>query len=226
MPVMEQNAERDSGRPAGCRAGVFDIMLYTTRRIGHISMQTDLKYIEAVWTSLGILWVAASLSAKPAARTEPAAGRVFHLVTLAAAFCLLLNARLSVGPLAWRVIPDSAGGAYAGLALTLAGAGFAMWARFYLGRNWSASVTIKQDHELVRSGPYAVVRHPIYSGLLLAMIGTAIAVGEMRGALGIILALIGWRTKYSKEEAFMTAQFGADYLKYKREVKALIPFVL
>ena len=76
-------------------------------------------------------------------------------------------------------------------------------------------MTVKQDHRLIRRGPYAIVRHPIYSGFLLGLLGTALA-----------LASIGWRMKSRREEAFMTAEFGAEYTRYQREVKALIPFVL
>jgi len=99
-----------------------------------------------------------------------------------------------------------------------------VWARVFLGANWSATVTIKQDHEIIRSGPYALVRHPIYSGLLLGMLGTAIAIGEMRGLVGLVF--LGWWLKLQTEEQFLVEQFGTQYLKYRQETKALIPFVL
>jgi protein-S-isoprenylcysteine O-methyltransferase Ste14 len=87
-------------------------------------------------------------------------------------------------------------------------------------------VTIKQNHQLIRQGPYAIVRHPIYSGFLLGMLGTALALGEWRGLAGLALAFIGWGTKSRMEENFMAGQFGSAYIEYQREVKALIPFVL
>jgi protein-S-isoprenylcysteine O-methyltransferase len=114
--------------------------------------------------------------------------------------------------------------AWTGLALTAAGCAFAIWARLLLGGNWSSSVTVKQDH--IRRGPYAIVRHPIYSGFLLGLLGTALALGELRGIAGLALASIGWHMKSRREEAFMTAEFGAEYTRYQCEVKALIPFVL
>jgi len=82
------------------------------------------------------------------------------------------------------------------------------------------------DHRLIREGPYTFVRHPIYSGFLLGLAGTALALGEWRGIAGVALAFIGWRMKSRVEEAFMAAQFGAEYTAYERQVKALIPFVL
>jgi protein-S-isoprenylcysteine O-methyltransferase Ste14 len=83
---------------------------------------------------------------------------------------LPFSARLRVGPLAWRFVPDSPVVAWAGLAVTAAGFTFAIWARMLLGGNWSSSMTVKQDHQLIRQGPYSIVRHPIYSGLLLALL--------------------------------------------------------
>jgi protein-S-isoprenylcysteine O-methyltransferase len=94
-----------------------------------------------------------------------------------------------------------------------------------LGGNGSATVTVKPDHRLIRQGPYTIVRHPIYTGFLLGLLGTALALGELRGIVGLALAFIGWRMKSRLEEAFMAAQFGAEYTEYQREVKALIPFV-
>jgi protein-S-isoprenylcysteine O-methyltransferase Ste14 len=91
---------------------------------------------------------------------------------------------------------------------------------------WSAVVTIKRDHRIIRRGPYAVVRHPIYSAGLLALLGTAIAFGAVRGLIGFALVFIGWWLKSRLEETFLERQFGADYAQYKREVKGLIPFVL
>jgi protein-S-isoprenylcysteine O-methyltransferase Ste14 len=102
---------------------------------------------------------------------------------------------------------------------------FAIWARFYLGRNWSGTVTVKQDHKLIRTGPYAVVRHPIYAGFGLAILGTAIAIGEVRGLAATVTALIGMALKSRLEEEFMTEQFGAEYVQYKKDVKAMIPFI-
>lgn len=180
----------------------------------------------AVWMTVGIVWAIGAIVTKRTKRTEAAGLRVIHIALATAAFFLLFAARARLGPLAWRFVPESAGSAYAGLSLTIAGAAFAIWARVFLGGNWSSSVTIKEDHKLVRTGPYSIVRHPIYSGSLLAIAGTAIAVGEVRGFLAFILAFLAWRLKSKVEEAFMIEQFGAEYKEYQRHVKALIPFVL
>jgi protein-S-isoprenylcysteine O-methyltransferase Ste14 len=111
------------------------------------------------------------------------------------------------------------------LALISAGLAFAVWARFVIGRNWSGTVTLKQDHELVRSGPYAIVRHPIYTGFLLALVGTAVARGTIGAFIGVAIAVLTLRLKSLTEESLMLHQFGPQYATYKRDVKALIPFV-
>ena len=95
----------------------------------------------------------------------------------------------------------------------------------FSGGNWSSSVTLKQDHTLVRSGPYGIVRHPIYTGLLVALLGTAIALGELRCFLGVILAAIAWKIKSVTEEALMVEQFGEQYARYRQQVKGLVPYL-
>ena len=102
---------------------------------------------------------------------------------------------------------------------------FAVWARIHLGRNWSGSVTIKQEHELITSGPYAIVRHPIYTGLLLALIGTAMARAEWRGLLAVLIATAALWRKFRVEERWMTEQFGQQYKAYGARVPALVPGV-
>jgi protein-S-isoprenylcysteine O-methyltransferase Ste14 len=179
-----------------------------------------------VWISVGLVWLAASASLKSVAREEPLGSRLFHILAIALAFLLLFDLRLSAGVLDRRFVSDTPAVWWTGFALTVAGAALAIWARLLLGANWSATVTVKQNHELIRTGPYSIVRHPIYSGFLLAMLGTAIAFGETRGLVALVLAFVGWRVKSLVEERFMLDQFGGQYAQYKREVKALIPFVL
>jgi protein-S-isoprenylcysteine O-methyltransferase Ste14 len=104
------------------------------------------------------------------------------------------------------------------------GLGFAAWARAHLGQNWSGIVTVKEDHALVRTGPYRAVRHPIYTGLLLALTGTAMAIGEWRGVLAVICALIGLLRKIQVEEKRMSENF-PEYSRYRQQTAALIPLL-
>ena len=107
--------------------------------------------------------------------------------------------------------------------LATLGFAFTWWARIHLGRFWSAAVTLKADHTLIRSGPYAITRHPIYTGLLLAVLATALARGSLSGLLGFGLILLGLVLKLRQEEQFLNTQFGSAYDAYKKDVPALIP---
>lgn len=183
-------------------------------------------YIDAAWIAVGVVWLASAFRTKRTAQAQTLRSLLGHASLTVAAAVLLFNPHLAIGPLAWRFVPESAFIAYTGLALTLAGIGFAIWARTYLGKNWSSNVTIKEGHRLMRSGPYAVVRHPIYSGFLLGFLGTALALGQVRGLVALALAFLGWKLKSRLEEKFMEQRFGEEYTVYGRRVKALIPFII
>jgi protein-S-isoprenylcysteine O-methyltransferase Ste14 len=107
--------------------------------------------------------------------------------------------------------------------ITAIGLLIAVWARVHLARNWSGTVTIKRDHELIASGPYAYVRHPIYTGLLVAFIGSAMARGEWRGVLAVVIVWAALWRKLRLEERWMVERFGHQYTAYKRRVPALLP---
>jgi len=184
------------------------------------------RYVVGMWVAVGIVWLIASFAAKKVTRRQTSASRLVQFAIIVIAYALVFSTNLDIGPLAWRVLPDSPIVGWTGLIIAALGCGFAVWARLLLGGNWSATVTVKQDHQLIRRGPYRIVRHPIYFGLLLGLLGAAIALDELRGYIGVTLALISWRMKLQVEESFMMQEFGADYAAYRREVKALIPFVL
>jgi protein-S-isoprenylcysteine O-methyltransferase len=189
-------------------------------------MQIDARrVIDCAWIALALIWLITSVTSKRTLRTQPAGSRIVQVCLTIVAFFLIFDPSLRIGFLAWRFVTKSPLLSWIGAALTVAGILFAIWARFLLGRNWSANVTVKRDHELIRSGPYALVRHPIYSGFSLAILGTALAFGEVGDLIGLILAIIGWRLKWLVEEQFMMEQFGAEYVDYRRHVKALVPFI-
>lgn len=182
--------------------------------------------ISALWIALGVLWIVSALMVKPTVRRQSWSSRLVQSGTVVAGFLFIFSKTTRVGPLAWTFVPDSPGVAWTGLALNFAGIALAAWARLIIGKNWSATVTVKQSHQLVRRGPYKIVRHPIYSGLLLAILGTAIALREVRDLVGFGFVFAGFWMKLRLEERFMTEQFGEDYTRYEVEVRALIPFVL
>ncbi|HEY6307942.1 MAG TPA: isoprenylcysteine carboxylmethyltransferase family protein [Candidatus Angelobacter sp.] len=180
-----------------------------------------------LWLALGIFWLAGALTAKRTERTQSPGSRLLQITPEIAAFSLLFGRLPWPSWLRWRFVHgDTLTAAWVGLALTAAGIAFAIWARLWIGRNWSGRVTIKEQHELIQNGPYAIVRHPIYSGFLLGILGTAIASGELHALLALPLAALGWTFKLRMEESFMIQQFGSTYLDYKRRVKALVPFLV
>lgn len=188
-------------------------------------MQPDVHgYIGAAWLVLAVVWLVGAFTTKKTVRAQPGRNRIVY-VTLVLLGSLLFVEKLHSGFLARRFVPMSAAAAYTGLALTIVGVVFTIWARFYLGSNWSGRPTIKEGHTLIRTGPYAVVRHPIYSGISLGLFGTAVAQGKLGALIGTVLVLIAFKVKSRLEESFMTEQFDGEYVQYMKQVKGLIPFV-
>ena len=184
------------------------------------------QWIIYLWYAIGIVWLAWALFAKKVVRAQSLLSRLVYVFLFGGLYYVLCLSPLGTGPLALRIVPDTPAFGWAGLALTALGVLFAVWARLVIAGNWSAAVTIKQDHELVRRGPYALVRHPIYTGILTSILGTAIAFGEVRYFVALLVAIISYRIKIGMEERFLEDQFGAAYSAYRRDVRALIPFVL
>ncbi len=179
----------------------------------------------AIWLVFGVLWFLPAIFGKRTIQRQTSGSRLLQIILILIAYRLLFRPVLPWDVLNLRLVPATPSATIAGYSLLAAGMLFACWARVFLGGNWSASVTLKQDHTLVRSGPYSIVRHPIYTGLLVAMLGTAIAVGELRCFLGVALAAVAWKMKSLTEEALMVQQFGDQYARYRMEVKALVPYI-
>jgi protein-S-isoprenylcysteine O-methyltransferase Ste14 len=175
------------------------------------------------WYALGLYWGVSAFRVKSTNTIEPLAARLYTVCLAAAAFALLFSDSLHVGRLGERFLVRDPWLQAVGTALTYGGAAIAIWARRSLGRNWSAEVSLKADHQLIRSGPYAYVRHPIYGGLLLAVIGTALVIGEWRGLLATLIMAVGHVLKAKREEAVMTAAFGDQYQQHQRQTGFLLP---
>jgi len=116
-------------------------------------------------------------------------------------------------------------GVYLLTVVTLAGIAFTWWARIHLGRFWSNAITHKEGHKVIDTGPYGMVRHPIYTGLILGMIATGIAVGTVSAVLGAILISLGMAWKAKMEEVFLGQELGPDYVTYRQRVPMIIPFL-
>ena len=175
-----------------------------------------------VWLTFAVVWLVAAFRTKQTQERAPVGSRLaYGIPVLIGAY--LLFASNPVFGLYTHIVPRSTAVESAGLLLTITGIAFAIWARFYIGQNWSGNVTIKVGHELIRTGPYRWVRHPIYSGILLAIIGTALGRGKVVGVISIALFWLGFLIKSRKEEEFMRKTFGEQYVEYSRSTGALVP---
>ena len=185
-------------------------------------------FIKAMWLIFTLYWLWGWRRVKGAQRKEPILPRLLKY------WLPLIIAILLIGPgdryrgtwLGTRMYPGSDAVAVLGALLTMLGVAFACWARYVLGRNWSSVVQVKEDHELIQSGPYRWVRHPIYTGLLLAFFGTGMAIGEWRGAICVVIVAVSFWFKLKLEERWMRDNFGVAYETYMQRTKALIPGLL
>jgi protein-S-isoprenylcysteine O-methyltransferase Ste14 len=180
----------------------------------------------ATWLSVTIYWFVAARHTKRAVRKQTLSGR-FGLLWLAIVGGFIGGNALRYFHLALiHPLSESFVLKIVCVGLVIAGAAFGVWARRTLGGNWSATVTIKEDHTLVRTGPYRWVRHPIYTALLTMIFATAIYVNTFMALYSAVVTLVALWVKLRLEEAWMTEQFGDEYSDYKRRVKALIPGVV
>ena len=183
------------------------------------------QLIPALWLLWAIYWIIASRNSKATRCEESVLSRIGHLLPLFLAIAMLWADTL---PLPWLLQPlflRSWTSFYSGAVIVAAGLAISVWARIYLAGNWSGTVTLKHDHELIQSGPYRLARHPIYTGLLLAFIGSALARDEVRGVLAVVIAGLALWRKLRLEEKWMVQEFGDVYRVYCRRTKALVPFL-
>ena len=181
--------------------------------------------IFTLWMAWFAYWVIWAAGTKATRRRESAASRWSYTLTLLLGVLLIAWPRLDLGRLSWTLLPDAPWRYLTALALLVTGLLFTVWARVHLGGNWSGTVTLKEGHELVRTGPYAYVRHPIYTGLIIALLGSALACGEPRALIGLALVIASFVHKLRLEEQFMREVFPGDYERYSAAVPALVPFV-
>ncbi|MHB1675581.1 MAG: methyltransferase family protein [Acidobacteriaceae bacterium] len=182
--------------------------------------------VKWIWIVFGSFWLLAAFVQKRNARRQGIGSRLLQMSVVLVALAPFYIAGRRFGILREHFLPNTAGIQYIGLLLMLIGLGFAVWARFTLGRNWSGIVTVKENHTLVTRGPYAWVRHPIYTGILLALLGTAIVGGIFASLVAVAVATLALWLKLRTEEKFMVETFGEQYTAYRQRVKALVPYVI
>ncbi|MEO6013168.1 MAG: isoprenylcysteine carboxylmethyltransferase family protein [Devosia sp.] len=176
----------------------------------------------AAWGVWMLSWGLAAIWASKAAARPPDREERYHwLVMLAGSVLLFLNFATGRRDMLWST-PD----AYEWLLVAVALVGFALtwWARIHLGTLWSGRVTRKADHKIIDTGPYAIVRHPIYTGLIVALAATAMLRPGLFGIAGVALIVVSFSLKYRLEERFLMEELGPEYAAYRKRVPALVPF--
>jgi protein-S-isoprenylcysteine O-methyltransferase Ste14 len=167
-----------------------------------------------------IYWSAAAKNSAAARSSESRSSRGLHLAVLNGGVLLLI---LSVPGLTHRFLPASWLLALPGLAIEMAGIAFAIWSRRHLGSNWSGEVRLASGHQLVRTGPYAHIRHPIYTGVLLMYLGVALVSGEIHALIALVVILLAYLRKIGLEDKLLAENFGSDWDAWRRRTWALAP---
>jgi protein-S-isoprenylcysteine O-methyltransferase Ste14 len=175
------------------------------------------------WIVFCIYWAVGALKTHRTVSQESAASRYPALFLEILGFVLLFSGATGIGVLGQSVFHQTYAVVEVGVALIWTGIALASWARWHLGQYWSARVTLKEDHKLINTGPYAYFRHPIYSGIDLAAVGSALAIDEWRCVVGVGFIILGYWIKARKEESMLTAQFGEDFKEHCRHTGFLLP---
>jgi protein-S-isoprenylcysteine O-methyltransferase Ste14 len=190
------------------------------------SSSLPIRIIATCWILFCVIWLLAAALRKRSVYRESIAQRLRYLIWLIMAYLLLTRGHRLPYPFNVRIIPATDFVQWMAAILCIAGLAFCVWARVTLGRNWSGTVTLKEGHELIERGPYRLVRHPIYTGMMAMILATAITYGQFAGIVAVILAFVSFWIKLSDEEKLMLQQFPDQYRSYQRRVKRIIPFVL
>jgi protein-S-isoprenylcysteine O-methyltransferase Ste14 len=179
-------------------------------------------YFGVLWWTWVAYWYISAIGVRPAKRALSGWSRLRLILEIVVAIWLVSTNRFQGTWLGAEILPLSIIQFWIGAVVATGGLGFSVWARVHLGEYWSGNVTLKEGHRLIRSGPYALVRHPIYTGILFGMLGSAIAIDQVRGIVAVAIVFVSFLRKMRKEEEWLTEEFGEEYLKYKREVRALL----
>ena len=197
-------------------AVTFALLLWRAERVAPIWVVV----LGFIWTMIGLLWVAPRSQEH---LSEYALYRIIRILIGAITFSLLFWSKLGIGLLGERFVTPYFAVRAAGFAIAVCGLAFTAWARIHLGRNWSDKVVIQSDHELISSGPYAHIRHPIYSGVLLAITGTALVVGEWRALCSLLIMSINYIIKAKREDKILAQRFGEKVQSYQKNAGMLLP---
>jgi len=191
-------------------------------------MLTYLQIIAGIWIIfMAFIYIPSLFFRAPVERMSSRYLQSSIILAVIVIILFIILARYGSGTLLLRVIPDSPLAGITGIVLTITGLGFSAWARIHLGRYWSSMVMVRIGHRIIKTGPYRIVRNPMYTGLFIAFVGAAIAIGELVAFVAIGIGIASIWVKIKAEEEILLEKFGEEYLEYKRDVKAaIIPWIV
>jgi protein-S-isoprenylcysteine O-methyltransferase Ste14 len=175
------------------------------------------------WAAWAILWAAMAFFSKSNKRRESPGQRLQHVIPAMLGFLLLFREGVGSPWFTRPIFPDDPVLMLVCVALTMLGLLFSVWARLALGSNWSGTVTIKANHQLIRRGPYRFIRHPIYTGMLTALLTTAITQRLVSGVLGFAVVYFALYRKALREESFLSQEFGDAFAEHQRHTGMFLP---
>src|SRR5882757_5946829 len=167
-----------------------------------------------IWLVMLAYWFASAPFTLKTKQRETWLQRLQHAIPFYLALYLIF-AKRNLGPLDYRLYKNNSI-AWLGTFITCAGVAFAFWARITIGRNWDGYVTLKHGHRLIRTGPYAIVRHPIYTGFIIAFFGSAVSADRIDAFLGVMIVTVSFVYKFRQEESLLIGEFGEAYVHFKR----------
>jgi protein-S-isoprenylcysteine O-methyltransferase Ste14 len=184
---------------------------------------TPAGVIGDLWMLFGLYWLVSALNRKKTKRRESWWQRLAYVFPLVAAFYLLFRHEYDHTWLGTRFVPDTPMVHWLGVVIMASGVAVAFWARFHLGANWSGVVTLKEGHELIRTGPYRTIRHPIYTGILFAFFGNVVQVGQVRGLIALFIIWLSFYLKARREESFLAQEFGPSFNEHIQHTGMFLP---
>jgi protein-S-isoprenylcysteine O-methyltransferase Ste14 len=184
---------------------------------------TPFEAARDLWILFALYWLVSALKRKKTKKRESIAHRLAYILPIIVAFYVLYDPRTHWEWLGTYFVPHTLAAQWAGVAVMVFGLGIACWARVHLGTNWSGVVTLKEGHELIRTGPYRNIRHPIYTGILIAFLGHAIVGGQVRGLIGMAVVWLSFFMKARREEKFLAQECGPKFDEHTQHTGMFLP---
>jgi len=188
-----------------------------------LTAQQAFRIVSRTWFIWGVWWLAMAFFSKSTKRSETPLQRIEHLAPAALGFALIFSEQWRWRYLSHAIFPDISWLMLSCVAAAVLGLLFSSWARLALGANWSGTITIKKNHQLIRRGPYRFIRHPIYTGMLAALLAAAITQQLVSGLLGFAIVVFALYRKARREESFLSQEFGEDFIEHCRHTGMFLP---